>query len=221
MMTGFNWMTPRDLQVYDFLDKTALYATTTQLSELFYSRNDKGTINNSKAICRRRLAQIQEHFPNIKSFLWQSNSDKIYTSLPPRPAAISVNAISHSLKLVDLYVSINNHATERGHKIHSILFESKLANGIVADIILIYVIENRARIYFIEYDTGTESIPRIKQKLAAYQTYYDRQLYLSETWQPSKIKPELVFITPSQARADKINKSGGVAITDITAALQY
>ena len=220
-MTGFNWMTPRDLLAYDFLDKTALYATTTQLAELFYSRNEKGVINNSKAICRRRMAQIQEHFPNIKSFLWQSNSDKIYTSLPPRHNAIAVNVISHSLKLVDLYIQINNYALTHGNKIYNVLFESKLASGILPDIILTYIIDNKARIFFFEYDTGTEALPRIKDKLTAYENYFDKQLYLHESWQPSKIKPELIFITPSQNRADKINKLGGVATTDITNALKY
>lgn len=220
-MTDFNWLTPRDKAAYEFLSSNALYATTTQLSELFYSHNDRGIICNSRAICRRRMARLQQYFPNIQSFLWLNNTDKVYTSLSPKLNAIAIDSIAHSLKLVDLYINIHNHATAHGHKIHNILFETKLANGIVPDIILIYVINNKARIFFIEYDTGSEALPRIKQKLIAYRTYFDKQLYLHEPWQPSIIKPELIFITNTQNRADKISNLGGVAYVAITDALKY
>lgn len=51
---NYNWLTPRDQAVYDYLKHNAKYVTTSQLAEIFFMKNEKGDIKNPRLICRRR-----------------------------------------------------------------------------------------------------------------------------------------------------------------------
>jgi hypothetical protein len=221
---NYNWLTARDREVYEYLLTKTKYATTSQLTELFFKTNNKGkSIKNSKQICRRRMATLEKNITEIQSFYRQANTDKVYTILPPKEHIAPLSKIEHSLSLNDLYITIRKHAVKHGHTIHDFRVETPIKDGIVPDIILIYIINKRARIFFVEYDRNTEPLTRIRKKIDKYESYMGRQLYAGEDWQFTEtiIKPQVVFITGSQARANKIQKLGVAAYTDITQILSY
>jgi hypothetical protein len=209
-MKSFNWLTPRDKAVYDYLRNNTKYASTSQLTELFFKQNTHGDIKNAKLICRRRLAALERNIPEIQSFFMQSNADKIYTIIPPKEYISALSKIEHSLKLNEIYIQVRDYAQQHGHTIYGFKIEPQLKDGIIPDVLLIYVINNRAKIYLIEYDTGSESLNKVRKKIDNYSTYFSRQHYLYEDWQPGQIKPEFVFVT-TQARAAKIQKMGVAA----------
>lgn len=219
---SYKWLTARDKDIYSYLLNNAKYASTSQLTELFFKTNDKGkNIKNCKQICRRRLNALEENITEITSFYRQANSDKIYTVLPPKEHAAPLSRIEHSLSLNDLYIQIRAYAKRHGHTIHTFMIEPQIKDNIIPDILMIYVINKKARIFFIEYDTGSENMNRIKKKLDRYATYMMRQHYLSEDWQPASIKPEVAFITSNPKRMQSIQKLGTAAHTDVLQLLSW
>lgn len=220
-MKSYSWLTPRDEKVYDYLKNHAKFVSTSQLTELFFKENENGIIKNSKIICRRRLAAIEKNIEEVKSFYRQRNTDKIYTITAKSDNIIPTSQIEHSLKLNDLYIQIKKYAKQNSHTIHNFIIEQSLSDKTIPDIILIYSINKRARIFLIEYDTGTETLTRIRKKIERYNLYFDRQLYLNENWQPTNIRPQLCFISCSEARIKRILGMGVMAYDNITKLLNY
>jgi hypothetical protein len=221
---NYNWLTPRDREVYEYLSKNTKYVSTSQLTELFFKVNSKGQIlRNGKQICRRRMAALEKNITEIQSFYRQANADKVYTILPPKEHIAPLSKIEHSLSLNELYIQIRKHAAKHGHTIHDFKVETTIKDGIVPDVILTYIINKRARIFFLEYDRSTEPLTRIKKKLERYESYMTRQLYQNEDWQTfdTVVRPQVVFVTESTSRAAKIQKLGAAAYTDVTQILMF
>jgi hypothetical protein len=216
-------MTERDRRVYEYLKNNAKYVTTSQIAELFFTRNSNGkAIKSSKLICRRRMATMERYLPDVQSFYRQANTDKIYTTTALKVENIvALSQIEHSLKLNDLYIQIREYADKNNHKIHTFRVEPTLKDGLIPDILLIYVKDKKARIFFIEYDRSTETLTRIKKKIERYELYMSKQLYLQEDWQPGTIKPEVVFICEDQHRTTALQKRGIKACANIQSLLTY
>jgi len=220
-MINFRWLTERDKRVLEFLNH-AKYVSTSQISELFFKYRDDGTENkNPEVICRRRMKTLEDN-SMVKSFYRQAGSDKIYTVQDVKVERIvTINQIKHSLELNDLYIKIKRYAGMTGHTIHDFYIERTLENGLIPDIILIYVIKGKAKILFLEYDRGTETLTRIKKKLENYKTYLDKQLYLDEDFQVSNIRPEIWFICESERRSKNIGNLGARCTTKIESMLDW
>lgn len=220
-MINFRWLTERDKRVLDFLCR-ARYVSTSQLTELFFRYRDDGTENkNPDVVCRRRMKVLEDN-NMVKSFYRQAGSDKIYTVHDVKVERIvTLNQIKHSLEINDLFIQIKRYAGYKGHTIHDFYIERPLLNGIIPDIILVYVIKGRAKILFIEYDRGTETLTRIRKKVENYKAYLDKQLYLDEDFQVSKIRPEIWFVCESERRAKNIELLGVKCTTCIEKMLDW
>jgi hypothetical protein len=211
----FNWLTERDHAVYEYLQNNAKYVTTSQLTELFFRKNEKGEIKQAKLICRRRMKILEQNIPGVVSLFRQASSDKIYTISNGKEHISDLARIEHSIRLNDFFIELKRHSEEKNHQIYAFKVECKLKENIIPDILLIYIKNKMARIFFIEYDRGTEPLTRIKRKIDKYEVYFMKRLFLSEDWQPAAIKPDLYFLCDKQSRADNIKALGVPAETSI------
>jgi len=221
-MIDFNWLTERDKKVLEFLSH-AKYVSTSQITQLFFEENYHDGSKNKYAdiICRRRMKVIADN-GLVKSFYRQANKDKIYTMQDVKlERIVTINQIQHSLELNDLFIEIHRHAKKNNHTIYDFYIEKPIQNKIIPDMILVYEIRHKAKIFFIEYDRGTETITRIRKKRKDYKTYFDKQYYLNEDWQVSNIKPDLWYITKSEKRAKNIERLGINATTNIKNVLNF
>lgn len=210
-------LTERDKRVWEYITKTR-YVTTSQLAKLFFWYDEKGNRNKYAAdICRRRLKYMEENLP-ITSFYRGARDEKIYCiQKPAKEIMLTPGALDHSITLNDVMIKIKQHADRHKHTIFDFRIEPVLLNKLIPDILLIYVIHNKAKIFFIEYDRGTMTLNRIRKKLLQYKEYFDKKLYLDEDWQPDRIRPSIVYLCESENRARHIKELGNIeVVTDIT-----
>ncbi|MCM8900636.1 replication-relaxation family protein [Caldicoprobacter algeriensis] len=210
-------LTERDKKVWEYIAKTR-YVTTSQLAQLFFWYDENGKRNKyALDICRRRLKYMEENLP-ITSFYRGARSEKVYClKKPGKEVMLTPGALDHSIELNDIMIKIKHHADRNKHNIVDFRIEPVLLNKVMPDILLIYEINKRIKIFFIEYDKGTMTLNRIRKKLLQYKEYFAKKLYLEEDWQPGDIKPSIVYLCESEARAQNIRQLGSVdVVTDIT-----
>lgn len=213
-------LTNRDRQVWEYIGKTR-YVTTSQLAKLFFWYDEQGNRNKyAEDICRRRMKYMEENLP-ITSFYRGARDEKVFcVQKPGKEIMLTPSAMDHSIELNDIFLKIKRHAERHKHTIFDVRIEPALLNRLMPDILLIYVIREKARIFFIEYDKGTMTLNRLKKKLIQYKEYFEKQLYLDEEWQPDRIRPNIVYLCESEARARHIKELGNVdVVTDITKVL--
>ena len=128
--------------------------------------------------------------------------------------ARSAASLYHGLEVVDFYLALRETLQREGGTIQTWLTEREARyrfnrNGsevpLTPDGYCLWALAREEGSFFLEWDRGTESLARLRQKVARYEEYYSAYTY-REHLGDIGLRPRILLVVPNERRAHRVAK---------------
>jgi len=152
------------------------------------------------------------YFPGAQAGIALSKDETTLARGRRRVRIHSATELAHSLETTDFYVRFTEELLERGGHIivwlserqaHYMLPGSSRSLPFTPDAYCLWTLCREQGSFFLEWDRGTESMVRIAEKLARYETYYGLRAYRDHLGEMG-IRPRILFVASDDRRKKKL-----------------
>jgi hypothetical protein len=229
-------LTPRDVEIIRTVCQHGAL-TRAQVRRLFFRQG--GGLASVQAVCRRLKILTERgyldrlriptamgsgpyvYLPGARSEAVLAAEELTLARVTKRERLRSVAAIAHRLEVADFYVGLSEAFASREGCILVWLSERQAYYALpgagrtlpfTPDAYCLWILGNEEGAFFLEWDRGTESMTRLAEKLARYETYYGLRAYRDHLGE-DELRPRVLFVVPDERRRKKLSSWLGRRLT--------
>jgi hypothetical protein len=221
-------LTPRDVEIIRTVCQHGALKRE-QLRRLFF-RQGEG-LASVQAVCRRLKILTERgyldrlriptamgsgpyvYLPGARSEVVLESEELALARVSKRERLRSVATIAHRLEVADFYVGLREAFAARDGRILVWLSERQAYYALpgtgrtlpfTPDAYCLWTLDSEEGAFFLEWDRGTESMTRLAEKLARYETYYGLRAYRDHLGE-DELRPRVLFVVPDERRRRKLS----------------